>query len=70
MFNGLLFGASYDAAFDAGLISFDSDGKIIISDRLPTGQLDAAGIKTDAVLKSLDDKHRGYLSHHRESVFR
>jgi hypothetical protein len=69
VFNGLLLGAAYDAAFDAGLISFNIDGSIAISNQLPAHQLLAAGISDRARVTTLDEAHRSYLAHHRESVF-
>lgn len=69
MLNGFMLGPAYDAAFDAGLISFDDNGAIIVSPKLPAGQLLAAGISITAKLSTPVDAHRGYLAHHRESVF-
>lgn len=69
LFNGLMLGPAYDAAFDTGLISFEDSGAIMVSPKLPASQLLAAGISTTAKLSTLVDAHRGYLAHHRESVF-
>ena len=69
MFNGLLLGAAYDAAFDAGLITFGADGKIIVSDALSDEQRDVAGLSTDAVLRLTSDQHQEYLAYHRSSIF-
>lgn len=69
VFNGFMFGPAYDAAFDLGLITFKNDGGIVVSNRLPTNQLVAAGISDVAALTSLVDQQRSYLTHHRESVF-
>ena len=66
--NGLVLSPAYDAAFDAGLISFDDCGTIVVSPRLPTHQLLAAGIEEKAKLTAILDGHRPYLAHHRESV--
>lgn len=70
VFNGFILGPAYDAAFDAGLISFEDDGTIAISPRLPTNQFLAAGISNTARLSAVTDQHRGYLAHHRESILR
>jgi len=67
--NGLMLGPAYDAAFDAGLISFEDSGSIVISPKLPANQLLAAGISDTAKVSSLANAHRGYLAHHRDSVF-
>ncbi|TIX78606.1 MAG: HNH endonuclease [Mesorhizobium sp.] len=70
VFNGLLLGPAYDAAFDAGLITFEDDGSIAISPRLPPNQLLAAGISERARLSTISETHRAYLAYHRESVLR
>lgn len=70
VFNGFMLGPAYDAAFDAGLISFENNGSILVSPILPANQVLAAGISHTAKLSTLVDAHRGYLAHHRESVFK
>jgi hypothetical protein len=63
--NGLLLSALWDAAFDAGLISFADDGVILRSPKLtPEG---AATLKLDAAapLASLTNIHRQNLARHR-----
>ncbi|ESZ70320.1 hypothetical protein X727_12455 [Mesorhizobium sp. L103C119B0] len=70
VFNGFMFAPAYDAVFDLGLITFENDGSIVLSDRLPANQLVAAGISELAALTSLVDQQRAYLAHHRGSVFR
>ena len=67
--NGLMLGPAYDAAFDAGLISFGDDGTILISPLLPGTQLVVAGISSTALIPKLADQHRAYLAHHRNNVF-
>ncbi|WP_439925608.1 HNH endonuclease [Nitrobacter sp. JJSN] len=69
VFNGIMLGPAYDAAFDAGLISFADDGSIVISPLLPATQIAVAGISAGAVVPNLLDQHRSYLAHHRENVF-
>lgn len=68
VFNGLLLAPAYDAAFDAGLISFADDGNIIISATLETHQAVAAGISGGIRIASIQDSHRAFLKHHRASV--
>ena len=67
--NGLLLSPAYDAAFDAGLISFQADGEIMISRSLTAERLQAAAISKTARLRSLSSAHLPYLVHHREVVF-
>ncbi len=63
--NGLLLSALWDAAFDAGLVSFDNAGRPLCSTALtPTAaaQLDIESVRP---LK-LTDAHRENLARHRE----
>lgn len=68
-FNGLALSPVYDKAFDVGLISFDDEGKILISKRLGK---DAAllGITGQERIKELSFLHKKYLSYHRQERFR
>lgn len=70
-FNGLLLTPNLDSAFDAGYVSFDNHGKILLSSKFsgaPAFQLYITHkLKLNA--KLLTDAHRKYLEHHREFVF-
>ena len=68
--NGILLVATLDAAFDDGLISFDDDGKIMISSELSEGDRVVGGIHSDMQLKHLNDEIRQRLLWHRENWFR
>lgn len=68
VFNGLLLSPAYDAAFDAGLISFAHDGRIIVSPVLTAGQMAAAGISSEVRILSLQEDHLAFLDHHRTSL--
>jgi|SRR5690606_5228403 len=71
-FNGFLLTPNLDAAFDAGHISFDNSGKIMLSPKFagaPAFQLHITQ-KLKINPKLLTDEHRKYLQHHREFVFR
>ena len=72
VFNGFLLAPNIDAAFDAGYISFDEKGKIIISPFL--ANTDAYSLRITAKLKikakKLTDRHQGYLKYHREYVLK
>lgn len=65
--NGLLLSANLDAAFDKGLISFDDDGRILISARLSASDATAAGINSGMRLRSLRLGNRPFLASHRAS---
>jgi hypothetical protein len=69
VFNGLLLGVAYDAAFDAGLIAFEPDGRIVISSNLADEQRLAAGLDAGVALRAITDQHRSYLAYHRASIF-
>lgn len=71
VFNGLLLSPNIDAAFDAGYITFDEYGKILLAEEMfgsPAFQLHInAKMKINA--KLIRDEHRAYLEHHRTEVF-
>lgn len=71
-FNGLLLAPNLDAAFDAGYISFDCKGMIIISDTLRPA--DGYKLRITPKLKIrqvlLSDKHKSYLKYPRDNVLR
>jgi hypothetical protein len=64
VFNGLLLLPNLDAAFDQGLITFDRQGKIMIS---PSFRKNAGimGI-TENMKIQLDERHQPYLAYHRD----
>ncbi|WP_165905027.1 HNH endonuclease [Parashewanella curva] len=66
-FNGLLLLANIDKAFDLGYISFESTGKILISEQLDEYQ--ALGIN-DHMKVALSKQHKDYLAFHRECQFK
>ncbi len=63
-FNGLLLLPNLDKVFDRCLVSFDEDGRIIISDILDDPE--RIGI-SPSMRVELDEAHQGYLVHHRRS---
>jgi 5-methylcytosine-specific restriction protein A len=73
VFNGLLLLPNLDTCFDSGLISFDDDGKIIISGELDELTLLQLGIKSDLKLLRVEQRHKEYLrfhrGFHRENIF-
>lgn len=70
-FNGLLLTPNYDKLFDKALISFDDEGKILISQSLKDEDLKLLGVSKDASIRKdkLTDKHLHYLSKHREIFY-
>jgi hypothetical protein len=63
--NGLLLSALWDAAFDAGLISFGDDGAPLTSPRLSETAATALGLHVGGRLSGLTAGHRENLAWHR-----
>lgn len=66
--NGLLLSALWDAAFDAGLVTFDDNGVILTSPRLEIAAHQALSIG-QAPRLALRDEHQPYLAYHRQHVW-
>ncbi len=70
VFNGLLLTADWDAAFDAGLVTFGDDGHAVFSSRLggtARARLGEGAIRDD---RPLTEQHLPFLAWHRRSVFK
>jgi hypothetical protein len=59
-----------DAAFDAGYISFDNAGKILISQYLSQSDAQILGIFSSLRLSKIHSKHQQYLVCHRQNIFK
>jgi hypothetical protein len=68
-FNGLLLSPAYDAAFDAGLLTFSDAGAAILSPLLRAEAATSIGIATTAQIAGLQSRHQSYLAYHRDQVF-
>lgn len=66
-YNGLLLLPTYDKLFDLGFISFNDNGKILISNLLTN--LDKLGID-DSMSIDLRDENKIYLQYHRQEIFK
>jgi hypothetical protein len=69
--NGLLLSPNIDAAFDAGHVTFDQNGKIMLSNAIagaPAFQLHI-NAKLRINQKFLRQEHQAYLEYHRNEVF-
>lgn len=64
--NGLLLSSLWDAAFDAGLVTFDDDGQVISSSHLGEPAMRELGIEAAPRL-ILTDEHRVRLDWHRRA---
>lgn len=69
VFNGLLLTPNLDSAFDQGFITFDNEGKIIISKKLSEKERKILGIHPDMKLRRIEPRHVEYLAYHRENLF-
>lgn len=68
-YNGVLLTPNYDALFDKGFISFETDGKILISSELNQPDIDYFQIP-GKTKHHFSNKHAGYLEYHQEMIFR
>jgi putative restriction endonuclease len=68
VYNGLLLAAHLDAAFDAGLISFDEDGNLILSPGLSRENAAGLGLEPSRRLR-LSTPHLPFMHWHRKTVF-
>jgi hypothetical protein len=69
VYNGLALSPIYDKAFDAGYISFDDNGRILLSNDI---QEEAAilGIYGSEKINNLNPFHHKYLEYHRKNIFK
>jgi hypothetical protein len=63
--NGLPLTANLDALFDAGLVSFDANGRLIVSPMLSIAEQEILGIGDQSLTKKLSAKTAAYLVYHR-----
>lgn len=69
-YNGLLLIPNLDSLFDAGYISFQDDGTIMVSPHLSPEDARILGISESAHISGLQAQHHRYLEYHREHLFR
>lgn len=68
-YNGLLLLPNYDKLFDKHLISFDDDGRIIISPQIKKGEYKILGISANDKLFNVFEENKPYLKIHREIFY-
>jgi len=68
-YNGFLLSPNLDVAFDAGLITFEDDGEIQISNLLEPRDRKLLGIHSKLRLRRVHERHLPYLRYHRSEVF-
>lgn len=66
--NGLILSANLDALFDAGLISFDEAGRMLVSCVLSSREQGGLGLPAQ-LLRTPNAKLAAYLPYHRDHVF-
>lgn len=66
VYNGLLLTPNYDHLFDQGYISFDSDGKIMISEKISEEECEVLGVDQNARISRIEKDHLKYLKFHQE----
>ncbi len=69
VYNGLLLCPNHDRLFDSGLISFDDEGKILISSEVDSANRILTNIRPEDKI-SLDEDMKTYMRYHREHVFK
>ena len=69
-YNGLLLTANLDALFDRGLISFGSDGILLIGNALSDEIVRQLGLDKNLRMRWIAPEHQKYLDWHRSRVFR
>lgn len=67
-YNGLLLCPNHDALFDKGYISFDLNGKLLISKKLNKKIVELLQMKKYELI-NFDENHLKYIEWHRENVF-
>lgn len=63
--NGLLLSPNYDALFDRHLISFENNGKIILSDTIEKQAYQKIGVTGEEKIQNLSEFNFNYLGRHR-----
>ena len=66
-FNGLLLSASADKLFDVGLISFASNGKLLVSPSVTPADLATQGLRMGMKLSRIETRHLPYFEAHRKA---
>lgn len=68
-FNGLLLIPNLDLLFNDGYITFDSNGRIMISNKLEVDNYGLFNLNKEIIIK-IEDNHQKYLEYHRVIEFK
>jgi len=63
--NGILLSPTYDALFDKHLISFENNGKIILSEQIDRDAFVKIGVTGKETLRDISEGNKRYLDQHR-----
>jgi hypothetical protein len=66
--NGILLSPTYDALFDRHLISFENNGKIILSDSIEEQAYQKIGVTHKDKILNLSEYNHDYLNEHRKKL--
>ena len=67
--NGLLLCPNHDKLFDKGFISFDSNGKILVSEDLSDVDRTFMNVNPDFTLE-MNDEMKEFMEYHRDNIFK
>ncbi len=67
--NGILLSPTYDALFDKHLISFENNGKIILSDSIEPSAYLKIGVTGSEKIEELSIYNHAYLEKHRGLIY-
>lgn len=67
--NGFLLCPNHDSLFDKGYVTFNNEGKILISEQLPMSDYELLNINSNITI-NINDENRKYLEWHRENIFK
>jgi putative restriction endonuclease len=68
-FNGLLLLPNFDTLFDLGLISFEDNGKMLVSRQITETERQILNVQADVRLRRVFAQNSVYLEHHRDQLF-
>lgn len=68
--NGILLSPTYDALFDRHLISFENDGKIVLSDTIDFNSYKKIGVTGKEKVRELNSDSIVYLEKHRNLILK
>lgn len=68
-YNSLLLVPTIDKLFDKGYVGFETNGRILLSDRIDAGDWKKININNELSLRMVPEETTRYLEYHREYIF-